>query len=110
LSQVFIESGLFEAAGLTDDMATGPDESHGLRMLRRLLVLSYLLAGGVDGAEGDAACMASVKWWAARGHAYRDWRPATLTTILFQLQALGPVVDFEETAGGFHVQLREGQL
>jgi hypothetical protein len=101
---VLIESGLFDAAGLTDDLA----DREGLRVARRLLALAWLLAGGLGGLPGDAPCRASVAFWGQHKPELRSWRPCTLTTILFQLEALGVVESFTATDGGFHVQLKEG--
>ena len=101
---ILIEAGLFDAAGLTDDL----DGCEGFRVARRLLALAWLLAGGVDGAPGEAPCRASVAFWAQHAAALRSWRPATLTTILFQLEALGLIESFAEADTGFHVKLKEG--
>ena len=105
MSPVFIEAGLFDAAGLTDDLGAEWDGGHALRLARRLLALSWLLAGGVDGDPGAGPCRASVDFWATQRGELGSWRPATLTTILFQLEALGVVESFTEAKGGFHVQL-----
>lgn len=102
---LFIESELFAAADLLD--AGGPDGGHAVRVARRLLVVAWLLAGGVDGDESDVPTRAAVAFWRAHPTELRSWRPATLTTVLFQLEALGMVESFETTEGGFHVKLRE---
>jgi hypothetical protein len=101
---ILIEAGLFEAAGLTDDLA----DREGLRVARRMLALAWLIAGGLSGSPGDDACRASVEFWGQHRAELRSWRPATLTTILFQLEALGAIEAFTESDDGFHVQLKEG--
>jgi hypothetical protein len=106
---ILIEAGLFEAAGLTDDLAIAADGGHALRLARRLLALAWLLAGGLSDAPGDLACRASVAFWAEHAAALRSWRPASLAAILFQLEALGVIDSFTATDDGFHVQLKEGQ-
>ena len=101
---ILVEAGLFDAAGLTDDHAG----NEGLRVARRLLALAWLLAGGLSEAPGEGPCRASVAFWAEHQAALRSWRPATLATILFQLESLGVVEGFTETDTGFHVQMKEG--
>ena len=101
---ILIEAGLFDAAGLSDDL----QGCEGFGVARRLLALAWLLAGGVDGAPGEAPCRASVAFWAQHAAALRSWRPATLTTILFQLEALGLIESITQTDTGFHVKMKEG--
>lgn len=111
MSPVFLDARLFDAAGLSDVPAV--DGGCTLRMARRMLLLAWLYAGGprYDLEKDQLAPFLerSSAYWRARGHALFDHRPATVTTVLFQLQGLGAVADFSEAAGGFHVQLREGE-
>jgi hypothetical protein len=73
-----------------------------------LLALAWLLAGGLEGEPGESACRASVAFWAQHRAELGHWRPATLTMILFQLEALGAIESFDATHGGFHVKLGDG--
>lgn len=108
MSKVFVEAALFDAAGLPDDCALDWDGGHSLRLARRLLVLAWLYAGGVSGDPGELPCARSVAFWAARRAELGSWRPATLATVLLQLEALGAVEGIDLADGGFHAQLREG--
>jgi hypothetical protein len=108
---VFIENELFASADLLDD--GGPDRGHAVRLARRLLVVAWLIGGGVNGDDSKEAVLANARassaFWSAHLFELRSCRPATLTTILFQLEALGLVEwdGFEKAEGGFHVKLRE---
>jgi hypothetical protein len=105
---IFIEDGLFDAAGLTDDLTHEPDGGHGLRIARRILTLAWLYAGGTDGGPLAPALRAAIAWWAEHRPELRSWRLATLGAVLLQLEALRVVDTFSECTGGFHVKLREG--
>lgn len=71
---------------------------------RRLLVTAWLLSGG---EEGTHAARAAVRFWHGHRDALLSWRAATVTTVLFDLQALGLVESFSAAVGGFSVSLKE---
>ena len=109
---VFLDGRLFDVPPLSDT----PSIDHGLslRMARRIILLAWLYAGGPRYDLDKAGLMPFIErasaYWRDRGHALFDSRsPATIVCVLFQLQTLGPVLDFSEAPGGFHVQLRDGQ-
>lgn len=103
---VFVERDLLQAADFADD-------SHQyVNSARRLLVTTWLLAGGIHADEEELArgTRAAVAFWNARKLALHDWRRATVTTVLFELEQIhGLVESFETTEGGFLVNVRETQ-
>jgi|SRR6478609_4424394 len=105
---ILIDDDLFEASGLTDDLMHEPDGGHGLRIARRIQVLTWLYAGGTHGGPLAPALSAAIAWWAEHRPELRSWRLASLGAVLLQLEALGVVDTFSECVGGFHVKLREG--
>ncbi len=111
MSPVFLDARLFDVDPLCD--APAIDGGFALRMARRILLLAWLYAGGpryeLEKEQLRPFIERASAYWRPRGRALFDSAPATVTTVLFQLQALGPVVDFSEAPGGFHVQLAEGE-
>jgi hypothetical protein len=112
MTAVFLDGRLFDVEPLCDQPSS--DGGFALRMARRVVLLAWLYAGGPRYELSKAELLPFIErasaYWRARGHALFDsTSPATIVCVLFQLQALGPVLDFSEAPGGFHVQLAEPQ-
>ena len=76
---------------------------------RRLLVTSWLMSGGGEDARDAKTARAAVEFWHRQRSALLSWRPATVVTVLTELEQLGFVESFEGTEGGFLVKLKEVQ-